>query len=95
VDWVYPEELSVRSNYFWSPDGKSIVFLHMDETRVPTYPNTDWMPTHPTVDMEQYPQAGKQFRFMVYPNKTHSIRGADDRDQLFHMIEDHFERELK
>ena len=26
VDWVYAEELSVRSNYFWSPDGDNIVF---------------------------------------------------------------------
>ena len=58
VDWVYAEELGVRSNYFWSPDGKSIVFLHMDETRVPAYPITDWMPTHPSVDMEKYPKAG-------------------------------------
>jgi dipeptidyl-peptidase-4 len=58
VDWVYAEELGVRSNYFWSPDGKSIAFLHMDETRVPAYPLTDWMPTHPTVDMEKYPKAG-------------------------------------
>ncbi|HXM60374.1 MAG TPA: S9 family peptidase [Terriglobales bacterium] len=58
VDWVYAEELDVRSNYFWSPDSKSIVFLRMDETRVPTYPITDWMPTHPTVDMQKYPQAG-------------------------------------
>ena len=24
VDWVYEEELDVRSNYFWSPDSKSI-----------------------------------------------------------------------
>ena len=47
VDWVYAEELAVRSNYFWSPDSKQIVFLQMDETRVPTYPITDWMPTHP------------------------------------------------
>jgi len=58
VDWVYAEELGVRSNYFWSPDSKSIAFLHTDETRVPTYPITDWMPTHPTVDMEKYPKAG-------------------------------------
>ena len=58
VDWVYAEELSVRSNYFWSPDGDNIVFLQMDETRVPTYPITDWLPTHPTVDMEKYPKAG-------------------------------------
>ena len=40
-------------------------------------------------------KAGKQFRFMPYPNKTHGIGGATDRDHLFHMIEDHFERELK
>ena len=40
-------------------------------------------------------KAGKQFRFMAYPNKTHGIGGAADRDHLFHMIEDHFERELK
>jgi hypothetical protein len=32
---------------------------------------------------------------MIYPNKTHSIAGSDARDHLFHMIQDHFERELK
>jgi dipeptidyl-peptidase-4 len=58
VDWVYAEELNVRSNYFWSPDSKEIVFLHMDETKVPTYPITDWMPTHPSVDQEKYPKVG-------------------------------------
>jgi dipeptidyl-peptidase 4 len=58
IDWVYAEELAVRSNYFWSPDSKEIVFLHMDETNVPTYPITDWMPTHPTVDEEKYPKVG-------------------------------------
>jgi dipeptidyl-peptidase 4 len=58
IDWVYAEELAVRSNYFWSPDSKKIVFLHMDETNVPTYPITDWMPTHPTVDQEKYPKVG-------------------------------------
>jgi dipeptidyl-peptidase-4 len=58
VDWVYAEELSVRSNYFWSPDSRDIVFLQMDESKVPAYPIVNWMPTHPTVDMEKYPQAG-------------------------------------
>ena len=58
IDWVYAEELEVRSNYFWSPDSKEIVFLHMDETKVPTYPITDWMPTHPSVDQEKYPKVG-------------------------------------
>ncbi|MBZ5547700.1 MAG: DPP IV N-terminal domain-containing protein [Acidobacteriia bacterium] len=58
VDWVYTEELAVRSNYFWSPEGHDIIFLQMDETRVPTYPITDWIPTHPHVEQEKYPKAG-------------------------------------
>ena len=58
IDWVYAEELAVRSNYFWSPDSKDIVFLHMDETKVPTYPITDWIPTHPLVDQQKYPKVG-------------------------------------
>jgi dipeptidyl-peptidase-4 len=58
IDWVYAEELAVRSNYFWSPDSKEIVFLHMDESKVPTYPLVNLIPTHPTVDNEKYPKVG-------------------------------------
>ena len=46
VDWVYEEELDVRSNYFWSPDSKKIAYLQMNETQVPRYPLTDWIPNH-------------------------------------------------
>jgi dipeptidyl-peptidase-4 len=45
--------------------------------------------------IEALVKAGKQFRLMIYPNKTHSISGSEDRNHLFHMIEDHFQRELK
>ena len=58
IDWVYAEELAVRSNYFWSPDSKEMVFLHMDESKVPTYPLVNLIPTHPTVDNEKYPKVG-------------------------------------
>uniref|UniRef100_E6QL22 Peptidase S9B, dipeptidylpeptidase IV-like n=1 Tax=mine drainage metagenome TaxID=410659 RepID=E6QL22_9ZZZZ len=58
VDWVYEEELDVRSNYFWSPDSKHLAYLEMDESKVPEYPITDWIPTHPTVAMQRYPQPG-------------------------------------
>jgi dipeptidyl-peptidase 4 len=58
VDWVYEEELYTRSNYFWSPDGKQIAFLQMNEKEVPTYPITDWVPLHATVDQQKYPQPG-------------------------------------
>ena len=73
IDWVYAEELAVRSNYFWSPDSRQIAFLHMDETNVPTYPITDWMPTHPTVDQEKYPKVGD-------PNPTVKL-GVVDADK--------------
>lgn len=58
VDWVYEEELDTRSNYFWSPDSKSIAFLQMNETSVPQYPLTDWIPTHASVETQRYPQPG-------------------------------------
>jgi dipeptidyl-peptidase 4 len=58
VDWVYEEELEVRSNYFWSPDSKGLAYLQMDESGVPEYPITDWTPTHATVEEQRYPQPG-------------------------------------
>jgi dipeptidyl-peptidase 4 len=45
--------------------------------------------------IEALEKAGKQFQLMIYPNKTHSISGPDVRAHLFHMIENHFEQELK
>jgi dipeptidyl-peptidase-4 len=58
VDWVYEEDLDVRSNYFWSPDSKRIAYLQMDESNVPEYPIEDWIPVHATVDKQRYPQPG-------------------------------------
>jgi dipeptidyl-peptidase 4 len=58
VDWVYLEELAVRSNYFWSPDSTRIAYLQVNETNVPEYPITDWIPTHATIDHQRYPQPG-------------------------------------
>ncbi len=58
VDWVYEEELDTRSNYFWSPDSKSLAYLQMNEAQVPLYPIPDWIPTHPTVFPQRYPQPG-------------------------------------
>jgi dipeptidyl-peptidase-4 len=58
VDWVYEEELDVRSNYFWSPDSRSLAFLQTDEAAVPQYPLEDWIPVHATVAEQHYPQPG-------------------------------------
>ena len=38
VDWVYLEELDVRSNYFWSPDSREIAYLQMNEAGRPPVP---------------------------------------------------------
>jgi dipeptidyl-peptidase-4 len=58
VDWLYLEELAVRSNYFWSPDSKKLVYLQMNQAEVPLYPLTDWIPMHASVEMQRYPQPG-------------------------------------
>ena len=58
VDWVYLEELDVRSNYFWAPDSSALAYLQMDEAKVPEYPITDFIGLHPTIDNQRYPQPG-------------------------------------
>ena len=58
IDWVYLEELNVRSNYFWSPDSKQLAYLQMNETQVPVYPIVDFIPLHAVVDSQRYPQPG-------------------------------------
>ncbi len=58
VDWVYEEELSTRSNYFWSPDSEHIAFLQTNELNVPQYPITDWIPVHAGLELQRYPQPG-------------------------------------
>ncbi len=40
-------------------------------------------------------KAQKQFRLMVYPDKTHGIAGSGTRKQLFHMMQDFWNQELK
>jgi dipeptidyl-peptidase-4 len=56
VDWVYQEELDVRSNQFWSPDSKNIAYLQMNESLVPDYPLVDFLPVHAKVTAQRYPQ---------------------------------------
>ena len=58
VDWVYEEELDVRSNYFWSPDSSHLAYLQTNEANVPQYPIEDWLPTHAEVDWQHFPQPG-------------------------------------
>ncbi|MFH1175828.1 MAG: S9 family peptidase [Acidobacteriota bacterium] len=60
LDWVYQEELAGADTqgFVWSPDSRTIAFITLDETEVPTYPLTDLLPVHPATRLQHYPKAG-------------------------------------
>ncbi|MBU1943471.1 MAG: S9 family peptidase [Actinobacteria bacterium] len=61
LDWVYTEELATRAaqpGYAWSPDGKWLMYLRLDDSRVQNHPVTDYDPVPPTVSHTRYPTAG-------------------------------------
>ena len=61
LDWVYEEELANRAGspaYQWSPDGKTIAYLRLDDGPVPQYPITGYLSTHVTLHEQRFPQAG-------------------------------------
>ena len=58
LDWVYPEELDLKTAYWWSPDSSSIAYLEMDERPVAKYPLVDFASYEGEADQERYPVAG-------------------------------------
>lgn len=65
TDWVYPEELSQREAFWWSPDGQKLAFLQFDERDVYNFPlihelALDRKPAFETIlELERYPKAGR------------------------------------
>ena len=106
TDWRNYDSIYTERNNGLPTDKNTTSYVDMDLPKVADKLQGSLLLAHGTGDdnvhfqnsiqmVEALIQAGKQFRFMVYPRKTHAMRGADDRDHLFHQIEDHFERELK
>src|SRR3989440_503485 len=58
LDWVYPEELEIKTAYWWSPDSSAIAYLQMDERKVSQYPLVDFSSPSGEAEMERYPTAG-------------------------------------
>jgi dipeptidyl-peptidase-4 len=58
LDWVYPEELEIKTAYWWSPDSSAIACLEMDEHKVTQYPLVDFSSPGGEAEMERYPVAG-------------------------------------
>jgi dipeptidyl-peptidase 4 len=58
LDWVYPEELEIKTAYWWSPDSSAIAYLEMDERKVSQYPMVDFASPSGEAELERYPVAG-------------------------------------
>jgi dipeptidyl-peptidase-4 len=58
LDWVYPEELDIKTAYWWAPDSSAIAYFEMDESKVAQYPLVDFAAFDGEAEMERYPPAG-------------------------------------
>jgi dipeptidyl-peptidase-4 len=85
TDWLYEEEIFGRGNkrgYWWSPDGKNIVYLQLDESRVPEYVVSDDLPYRPALNEYHYPKPGDpnpRARLFVRPNASAVVPIRFDR----------------
>ena len=59
LDWVYPEELGFRTAAWWSPDGKHIAYLQMDQAEVPTHRLPATISGRGEGRVMRYPRAGE------------------------------------
>ncbi len=62
LDWVYEEELAGRNGhgYEWSPDGRSIAYLRLDDGPIAPYPLTDFLSVPAAVTWQRYPKSGSR-----------------------------------
>ncbi len=59
-DWVYEEEFSIRTGFFWSPDSRFITYFELNQSLEPLYPIVDFIPVYNRVQTMRYPKAGDQ-----------------------------------
>src|SRR5216684_305116 len=87
LDWVYPEELDLKTAYWWSPDSSKIAFLEMDESKVKKYPLVDFASYEGEANEERYPPAGTSnpvvhvYAASVNGGKTMLIDTGSENDQ--------------
>jgi len=80
LDWVYPEELAIRTAYWWAPDSSAVAYLEMDERKVSKYPLVEFSSYSGEAEMERYPAAGganPAVRVLVAPAKGGEPRVMD------------------
>ncbi len=79
LDWVYKEELANRATgraYEWSPDGKQIAYLRLDDNPVPEYPLIHFIATHVKLSLQRFPQAGDP-----NPQASFHVVSVDGREE--------------
>jgi dipeptidyl-peptidase-4 len=88
LDWVYPEELSIQTAYWWSPDSTKIAFLQLDQSPVGKYPLVDELAYEGKLTEMRYPVAGSRnpvARVGVVPVGGGAVQWMDtgaDKDML-------------
>ncbi len=95
ASWVYFEEILGRPtryrSFWWSPDSKKIVFMRMDDTKVPLFPIYGETGQHGYSENTRYPKAGDPnptVRIGITPADGGSVTWADfneNDDQYFGM----------
>ena len=60
LDWVYEEELAnrVARGYEWSPDGRSIAYVRIDDSPIAPSPIVDFLAVPARTEWQRYPKAG-------------------------------------
>jgi dipeptidyl-peptidase-4 len=62
LDWVYQEEVYGRGNFqgaWWSPQGKHLAFVRIDEEPVDTFEIVDYLPQTLRIEKIKYPKPGR------------------------------------
>ena len=95
ASWVYFEEILGRptryKSYWWSPDSKQIVFMRMDDTKVPLFPIYSENGQHGYSENTRYPKAGDPnptVRIGITPVEGGQLTWADfneNEDKYFGM----------
>lgn len=59
TDWVYEEEFHFRDGFAWSPDGRYLAFVKLDESQTRDFQMADLRGQYPVVTQFRFPKAGE------------------------------------